>query len=68
MVLLRVVQKIMKRNLKVMVIGIGNKKRERIPEFCRAINLTDGNMLFKNSASQSIIYEFDPSKRKNQRT
>lgn len=40
--------------------GVRGKEGERIFEFCAAMNITVGNILFKKRASLLIIYESGP--------
>ena len=42
--------------------GVRNKRKERILEFCAAMNLTIGKTLSKKRASHVATYGFDPSK------
>ena len=44
---LKVTQKIMRTSTEVIVMGVVTRKGERILEFCAAMNMTVGNILFK---------------------
>ena len=57
---LGVTQKNMRTNIEVTVMEVGTRKGGRILEFCAAMNMTVGNILFKRRASLLIIYESGP--------
>ena len=57
---LGVTQKNMRTNIEVTVMEVGTRKGGRILEFCAAMNITVGNILFKKRASLLIIYESGP--------
>ena len=57
---LGVTQKNMRTSIEVTVMEVGTRKGGRILEFCAAMNITVGNILFKKRASLLIIYESGP--------
>ena len=57
---LGVTQKNVRTSIEVTVMEVGTRKGGRILEFCAAMNMTVGNILFKKRASQLIIYESGP--------
>ena len=52
---LGVTQKNVRTSIEVTVMEVGTRKGGRILEFCAAMNMTVGNILFKKRASQLII-------------
>ena len=57
---LGVTQKNVRTSTEVTVMEVGTRKGGRILEFCAAMNITVGNILFKKRASLLIIYESGP--------
>ena len=57
---LGVTQKNVRTSIEVTVMEVGTRKGGRILEFCAAMNITVGNILFKKRASLLIIYESGP--------
>ena len=57
---LKVTQKIMRTSTEVIVMGVVTRKGERILEFCAAMNMTVGNILFKKRANLLITYKSGP--------
>ena len=57
---LGVTQKNVRTSIEVTVMEVGTRKGGRILEFCAAMNMTVGNILFKKRASLLIIYESGP--------
>ena len=57
---LKVTQEIMRTSTEVIVMGVVTRKGERILEFCAAMNMTVGNILFKKRANLLITYKSGP--------